>query len=413
MSGLRLYRELLRRPHAAAMLGWSMLGRLPLGMTPLALLFLVRAEGYGYGAAGVVVASYSVAVGIGAPVSGRHVDRAGPARVLRLRAIAYPTLIATIVILASLDAGLVPIGVAAAAAGLSIPPLSATVRIVWPRLAPDELRATAYALEAALQEVFFVGGPLLAAGLAAVEPVIAVAAAGVASLVGTTGTARLDPVRQTLPSRSAGAGLLGALGSPGVRTVVLYSGLAGLAFGAVELAMPAFAEERGARELGGIAIACFAGGSLVGGLLAGMRPWRSELRRFLSGAVALSAALLALQLAHSLPTLYALAFVAGLPIAPTVAALYTLIDRTARAGTAAEAFAWFGTAVSVGLAAGSAVAGVLIDERGVRWAFGLAAGVALVGVLLGWTRRVTFEAPAERLPSVPSARSSGDRAADF
>jgi MFS family permease len=304
MSGARRYKELLGIPHAKAMLGWSMLGRLPLGMTPLALLFLVRAEGYGYGAAGVAVALYAVAVGIGAPVRGRQVDRDGPTPVLRVRAIAYPVLLSAVILLAVVDAGIVPITAAAALAGFSLPPLSAAVRIVWPRLAPDDLRSTAYALEAALQEVFFVGGPLIAAGLAAVEPIAAVAGAGVACLVGTTATARLAPVRETPPSRAAGAGVLGALGSPGVRTVVLYAVLAGVAFGAVELAMPAFAEERGARELGGIAIACFAAGSLVGGLVAGMRAIRNELHRFVGGALALVGALLGLQLAMSLPTLY-------------------------------------------------------------------------------------------------------------
>jgi MFS family permease len=372
------------------MLGWSMLGRLPLGMTPLALLFLVRAEGYGYGSAGVVVAAYSIAVGVGAPIAGRRVDRIGPTPVLRVRAIVYPTLVGVIVALAAVDAGVVALGVVAALAGLSVPPLSATVRIVWPRLAPDDLRSTAYALEAALQEVFFVGGPLLAAALAAVEPAAAVAGAGLASLVGTTATSRLAPVRATSPSRSGGAGLLGALGSAGIRTAVLYAATAGVAFGAVELAMPAFAEERGARELGGIAIACFAGGSLVGGLIAGMRPSRDHVRRLLGGALALGVALLGLQLAVSLPTLCVLAFVAGLPVAPTVAALYTLIDRSARTGTAAEAFAWFGTAVSIGIATGAALAGVVIDERGVGWAFGLGTAVAFGGAVLAWARRGTL-----------------------
>ena len=95
-----------------------------------------------------------------------------------------------------------------------------------------------------------------------------------------------------------------------------------------------------------------------------------------------------------------------------MAALYTAIDRTARPGTAAEAFAWFGTAVSVGFAAGSAAAGALVEERGVRWAFGLGAAIALAGALLGWLRRATFR--AERASTlVTSARSSGDRAADF
>ena len=389
MTGTRHYRELLGRPHAAAMLGWSLLGRLPLGMTPLALLFLVRGEGYGYGSAGIVVALYSVAVGVGAPVAGRHVDRVGPAPVLRMRAIAYPALAAVVVALALLDAGIVAVAAVAALAGLVLPPLSSTVRVVWPRIAPGELRSTAYALEAALQEVFFVGGPLLAAALAAVEPAAGVAGAAAASLVGTAVTARLPPVRDTPPSRSGGAGLLGALGSPGVRTAVLYAAAVGVGFGAVELAMPAFAEDRGARELGGIAIACFSAGSLAGGLVAGMRPPRDDVRRFVGGAVALACALFGLQLAVSLPTLYVLAFVAGLPIAPTIAALYTLIDRSAERGTAAEAFAWFGTAVSIGIATGSAAAGMLVDDRGVEWAFGLGAVAATAAALLALARRGT------------------------
>ncbi len=390
MSGTRHYRELLGLPHASAMLGWSLLGRLPLGMAPLALLLLVRGEGRSYGAAGVVVAVYAVAVGVGAPISGRQVDRFGPTPVLRIRAVAYATFAGLVVALAVLGAGIVAIAAAAALAGLSLPPLSSTVRIVWPRIAPDELRSTAYALEASLQEVFFVGGPLLAAALAAVSPAAAVAGAGLASLVGATATARLPPVRETSRSRTGGAGLLGALGSPGIRTVVLYAATVGVGFGSVELAMPAFAEAHGSRELGGVALACFSGGSLVGGLVAGMRPPRSVLRRFVAGSAVLAAALLALQLASSIPTLCLLAFVAGLPIAPTIGALYALIDGSAPAGTAAEAFAWFGTAVSIGIATGSVLAGVLVDERGVRAAFAAGAAIAFCGALLGWARRATL-----------------------
>ena len=384
------YRELLGLPHAKALVGWSLIGRLPVGMTALALLLLIRSQGGSYGAAGLVVAVYAVSLGIGAPIGGRQVDRYGPTRVIQIRAVIFGVFLAVVVALAVADAGIGAIAVAAAIAGFSMPPLSSTVRIVWPRLARDELRSTAYALEATIQEVHFIGGPLVAAALAAIEPVAAVAGSGVACLVGTTMVARLPPVRETPPSRSGGAGFLGALGSPGVRTIIGYAALAGLAFGSVELAMPALAEEHGGRELGGIALACFSAGSLVGGLLAGLRPARSDLRRFVGGAFVLSAAILTLQLAVSIPTLCVFSFVAGLPIAPTIGALYTLIDRSARAGTVAEAFAWFGTAISVGIAGGSAISGVLVDERGVRWSFALGAAIALAGAVLGWARRGTL-----------------------
>ena len=393
MSESHPYRELLGLPYAKGLVGWSLLGRLPVGMTSLALLLLVRSEGKSYGAAGVVVAVYAVALGIGAPIGGRQVDRYGPTRVLQVRAWLFAGFLAIVVAVSVAGAGLAAIAVAAAFAGLSMPPLSSTVRVVWPRLARDELRSTAYALEASLQEVHFIGGPLVAAALAALEPVAGVAGAGIASLVGTTMVARLPPVRETPPSRAGGAGPLGALGSAGIRTIVAYAAIVGLALGAVELAMPAMAEEHGARELGGVALACFSAGSLVGGLFAGLRPGRSDLRRFVLGAFVLSGAMLTLQLAVSIPTLCLFAFVAGLPIAPTIGALYTLIDRSARAGTVAEAFAWFGTAVSIGIAAGAAIGGALVDERGVRWSFGLGAAIALVGAALGWARRGTLQGP--------------------
>ena len=393
MSESHPYRELLGLPYAKGLVGWSLLGRLPVGMTSLALLFLVRSEGKSYGAAGLVVAVYAVALGIGAPIGGRQVDRYGPTRVLQVRAWLFAGFLAIVVAASLAGAGLAAIAVAAAFAGFSMPPLSSTVRVVWPRLARDELRSTAYALEASLQEVHFIGGPLVAAALAALEPVAGVAGAGIASLVGTTMVARLPPVRETPPSRAGGAGPLGALGSAGIRTIVAYAAIVGLALGAVELAMPAMAEEHGARELGGVALACFSAGSLTGGLFAGLRTGRSDLRRFILGAFVLSGALLSLQLAVSIPTLCLFAFVAGLPIAPTIGALYTLIDRSARAGTVAEAFAWFGTAVSVGIAAGAAIGGVLVDGRGVRWSFALGAAIALGGAALGWARRSTLRGP--------------------
>jgi predicted MFS family arabinose efflux permease len=253
-------------------------------------------------------------------------------------------------------------------------------------------------MEAALQEVFFLGGPLLAAGLAVLDPLAGVAGSGLACLVGTLATARLPPVRETPASRSGSAGLLGALGSAGVRTIVVYAAAIGAGFGAVELAMPAFAEAHGSRELGGVALACFSGGSLAGGLVAGTRAAGRDRRRFFLGSAAIVLGLLGFQLAFSIPSLCVLAFLAGLPIAPTIAVVYTLIDRDARPGTAAEAFAWFGTAISVGIATGIAVAGVLVDERGVRWAFGLGAAVAAVGVVASLARRGTLSVRVEPAP---------------
>src|SRR5262245_38654264 len=84
------YRSLLATPHVPALFGWALLARLPLGMAVLGIVLLVRGSGGSYAAAGVVTACYAIALGGGAPVAGRLVDRGGARRVLLPRALLCP-----------------------------------------------------------------------------------------------------------------------------------------------------------------------------------------------------------------------------------------------------------------------------------------------------------------------------------
>lgn len=409
------YRMLFAVEHAKALLGWSVVARLPLGMTALSLLLLARGEGASYAAAGVVAAAYGLALAVGAPVAGRLVDRRGPHRILLRRAVVFPALLLVIVALALADAPLGAIVAASAAAGLAVPPVAPTVRSVWPRLVPGELRGAAYGLEASLQEVFFVTGPLLAAALCALDPVGGVLGAATAALVGTLAVAWLQPVRETSAAEVGGGGLLGALEARGVRVITGFALTVGLAFGTVEVAFPAFAEEHGARELGGVALAAFSAGSFLGGIAVGSRVGGDPRRRFLGLAPMVGVGLALLALAGSVPMLCVLAFVAGLPIAPTIAAAYLLIDRVGRPWAIAESFAWFGTAIMFGVAIGTALGGSLVDRLGVPAAFLVGALAALVGWGLLVLRRGALDHDPAPPPSTlrSGARSSGDRAADF
>jgi predicted MFS family arabinose efflux permease len=69
---------------------------------------------------------------------------------------------------------------------------------------------------------------------------------------------------------------------------------------------------------------------------------------------------------------------AGSFIAPAFATLYGMVPRLARAGTLTESYTWLTTGISVGAAAGSALAGVLVEAESSR--FGLAVAAALVGL---------------------------------
>lgn len=396
--GVARYRVLMQRPSVPALFGWAIVARLPIGMTGLALVLLVRSMGAGYGEAGVVAAAYTAAVAVGAPYAGRQVDRRGVAPALRLRLVAFPGLLALLALLGAFDAPVVLLAVAAAAAGLTLPPVSSALRSIWPRVLGEDDARTAYALEAALQELIFVGGPLIVAVLAALWPAGGVLGAAVFAAVGTFAFMRLAPVRDAGPAEHRHGSPLGALSSAGVRTITLLALFLGLAFACVEIAVPAFAELHGSRALAGIVLAGFSAGSLVGGLAAGLRPSSNEPRRLLLGAAALAAALALPLLSTSVATMTVLLFVAGLPIAPMIAAAYGIIGRVAALGSVAEAFSWFGTAVSTGFAGGAIAGGWLIDEQGWRSSVVLGVGFAATGFALVVARRSTLARVREPLP---------------
>ena len=374
--GLARYGALFRVPHVRRLVLSGMLARLPMGMIGLALLLLVRENGGSYAAAGLVSGGYFVATAIGAPIAGRRVDRRGQARILFARGVIFPALLAGVCALALFDAPLALVGAAAAAAGALMPPIGASLRSLWPRMFADaELRAAAYALEASLQEITFIVGPLLVALLtAAVSPVLALGVAAVLGGVGTMLIAVAEPVRAWRPEEERHASILGALASRGVLTLIGLSACLGLGFGGTEVGFPAFAEGHGGAELGSIPLSLFAGGSLVGGLVAGARVTLPPLPMLRISAVVLAFGLALPLLGWSLPSMSVLAFVAGLAIAPVVMSAYGLVDAVAARGTAAEAFSWITTAVFAGFSVGMALGGTLIDLYGSKASFVLGDG---------------------------------------
>jgi predicted MFS family arabinose efflux permease len=255
----------------------------------------------------------------------------------------------------------------AAAAGVAQPPVASTIRMLWPSLTSDELQPTAFALEATLQELFFVAGPLVVGVVTAIGGASAgIMAAAAVSVVGVIGFISCEPVRRHLhePREQSNSHPLAALSPPAVRAIIAYAACYGITFGAVEVAMPAFAEGHGGRSLGSVCLAAWACGSLVGGLLAsGQRP--SDPRRRLRITGAIFVALLTLPLlAGSVPVMAVIMFLAGLPIAPSVAITYGMVQRAALSRTEAEVFGWLSTAVVVGYAAGAGLGGGLISHSG-------------------------------------------------
>ncbi|WP_141689545.1 MFS transporter [Streptomyces sp. DI166] len=120
-------RPLLAERHVARLLLGTLIGRLPSGMVPVAILLLIVERGGSLAVGGLLCALYGLASAVGQPVLGRMVDRRGQTRVTTA-AVLVTT--ACLLLLSYADALAQP-GLAAGLlvlAGLSTPPFEANLR---------------------------------------------------------------------------------------------------------------------------------------------------------------------------------------------------------------------------------------------------------------------------------------------
>jgi MFS family permease len=386
-GGIRRYRAVLAMPHMASLVAAAFLGRLPVGMFSLAVVLFLSSETGSYAVAGAATGAFAIAGGVSAPIIGRLIDRVGQAPVLVACAAGFPAAVAALILVGEGGSVTLAILACAVACGLTFPPLFATLRALISELA-GELTETAFALEAMLQELFFILGPLLVAAIVAIaSPQAALVAAAAMVTAGTLAFAATAASRNWRRRVSEG-GRAGALVSRGVRTIVMMSIVDGMTFGALEVALPAFAQDHGSAGTAGVMLGTLALGSLVGGFWYGAREWsRDPAELLLWFAWPLAGGLATLALAGSVPVMLVLLFVAGIFIAPSAALSFTLIRRLAPAGALTEAFTWLSTGVTAGFAFGGLAAGVLVEHVSVDAALLTTAGCATVAAVVLYVRR--------------------------
>jgi MFS family permease len=373
---LARYRLVLGVPGVPALLGATLLSGVGSGIYLLGLVLLVADATGSFAQAGIASAAYGVGIAVTAPVRGRLVDRLGQRRVIVPLALLDAVAAAALVLAAAADAGLAAFAPLAALAGAATPPLMASLRALWADLiADDDARTAAYGVQSVLLEAFSIGGPLLAAGLAALAgPAVAVAAAGGLEAAGGLLFAATAASRSARGAPAApGARFAGALSSPGLRVLAFGAMAGGAGLGALEVAVPAFADVDGDAAAGGIALAALAAGSLIGTVVYAGRSWPGRRDAHYPALVALTAAALVLPaLATSLAVLAVLLLVAALALGPVTAVVFALLDDVAERATAAEATTWVITTYALGSAAGAALAGAVAEAASPRTALLLA-----------------------------------------
>ncbi|PZU41147.1 MAG: MFS transporter [Microbacterium sp.] len=367
------YRDLLRTPGVGRIIAAQLTARFPNGMISLALLLHVEHITGSYGAAGLVLAATSVGQAVAGPVTSRWMGVWGMRPVLTLTMIVCALAITAIALIVLPVPAYMALGLLA---GLATPPVQSAVRTIYPKMVNSRQLTPLFSLDASLQELIWVFAPVVITFVAlqvgtvpALLLIVVILLGGCAWFIASP---ELGRVRIPRSRRSIGKVLAKA---PVLLGTVIGFLLIG-ACAAVEAGVVASFGHGGFEA--GIILALFAVGSLAGGLSFGhipIGPWAMA-RRMAIVTVGLTLTTLSLNAFWLGGTL----ILAGIGIAPALAVIFAITSASVKFSDTAEAYGWIGTGQLIGAAAGSAIAGFLIDGAGPSGAYWAAAAFAAVGV---------------------------------
>ena len=337
------YRGLFAEPVLRRLAVADVCARLPQGMVSITLL-LVAAQHASMAVAGLVVAGYTLGQAVTGPIRGRLADRRGLIPVAVACGTGY-----ALALLALLGCALAraPVGLligAAAMAGLVNPPLSPGMRSLWSAHAGARFTSAAFALDAAVFDLAYITGPVLASALATgIAPAAALglmlALTGVAvPVIGRQARRPEQPGRDRRPRWPV-------LRSGALRRLLVTAALANAAVSATEVALTAYVRHHHALWASGPLLAGVSIGSILGSLLLGARvpaagsePQDRRRHRRLARLLAGYAGGLALLTVAGLyaPLLAVAAPLAGLCLGPTLATLFSEAANAAHRAAAAS-----------------------------------------------------------------------------
>ncbi|MFJ2489149.1 MFS transporter [Pseudomonas sp. NPDC087639] len=379
------YRELLTTPGATGLVLASSIARLPQAMIGIGIITMLVQQTGVYWLAGAVAGTFTLANALLGPRISKLVDRHGQSRVLPIVTAFSVVMLLALIFAVYMRAPAALFFVLAALAG-TMPSMPSMIRARWTQLFRGKPQLhTAFSLDTVLTELAYIIGPPLAIGLsvsffAEAGPLVAVAllAIGVTAFL----LQRQTEPKVVLGHKShTGSTLL----IPGVRTIVLALMAMGVIGGAIDVAVVAFANAQGWPASATFILAAYALGSLVAGLTFGaMRVSLPIEKQFFIGILVTAVTGVLPVFSTDVYVLSVMLFIAGISFAPTMVVVMKLGTIIIPASRMTEGLTWMTTGISIGVALGGMLAGLVIDAFGARAGFGVAigAGVMMMVVVL-------------------------------
>ncbi|RZS36910.1 putative MFS family arabinose efflux permease [Herbihabitans rhizosphaerae] len=360
--------------------------------TALAMSFLIAGWTDSYAIAGATGAAFTLGFGISGPWRGRAADRGSATKLLVIMAAAYGV---GTVLLVAMPTALPPsawvVGVLLAfLCGVVQPPVGQIGRALWPRITEGVVLQAVYTIEATMQELLFVVGPMLAGlvialagGQAATAVCGALAVIGALTFAAALHRRGLGRPEAPPPDQRHSIGSL--FSTPGILPLLVMTFCAIAPFTTTEIVLVAWARDRGEPELAGVMVAVWSLSSAVSGLIVGGLTGRPNLRmRFawMAAGIMVIVPTLPPVAGDSVWLLGAMLTLGGITVAPAIAVMNLRIGELAPPDRRAEVFGWLMTGALAGSAAALPVAGWLLDHVGPAGAEACAAVFALAAAVL-------------------------------
>ncbi|CAB4715691.1 unannotated protein [freshwater metagenome] len=377
------YSTLFKIPGAVKFSLAGLIGRMPISMDSLALIFIVVAASDSYAIAGALSATASIVMSIAMPYWSGVSDRIGQhallIRVAPMKAIGIAAFILLVLNHAPTWTWFVSIIVAEA----SSVNLGGLVRRRWLHvLSPDptttaedesnrDVVNTAYSLEALNDEFVFIVGPIIATACAtSIAPAAGLIAGLIFLSIGIPLFISQSSTEPPASPRFAKDPHPAVIRNKSLQAIVFPIMFVGGFFGAMTIVTVAIADYYGHKSQSGLLLAIWASGSAVAAVINGAIKWRiPHASRFILFLFALTVLAIPLLFVHSIMALGIALFCNGFAIAPLIINAYGVAESSVPPEQITQTLSWVVAGMPLGGAMASALAGWSIDTYGAQTAY--------------------------------------------